>query len=77
MKTLLVLISVLVGALHLTACADTVTATSNEISIVQGISLLESDPAGRVAKEHCAQFEKSARFVGKTGRVMRYSCISR
>lgn len=77
MKKLLMLFSVLVGAPHLTACADTVKATSNEISIVQGFSLVESDPAGRMAKEHCAQFEKYARLIRKTGRIMQYSCVSR
>jgi hypothetical protein len=76
-KNLVVCIFVLASVLYLAACADTVSATPNEINILQGFSILDSDPTGRMAEEHCAQFEKHARLVGKTGRIARFACVTK
>lgn len=75
MKNLVGCIFVLANVLHLAACADTVSATPNEISIIQGFLILDSDPAGRIAEEHCAQFEKYARLERKTGRIAQFTCV--
>ena len=75
MKKFIVTNSVVPTVLYISACADTLSATHDEVTIVQGYSNLESDPAGQMAAEHCAQFGKVARLKSKTGRMMRYSCL--
>lgn len=75
MKKFLVTISMVPTVLYLSACADTLSATPDEVTIVQGYSILELDPAGQMAAAHCAQFGKVARLKTKTGRIVRYSCL--
>jgi hypothetical protein len=71
------LFSVVAGLFLFSACADTVKATPDEITIVQGFSVTEHDPANRIAQEHCAQFKKSAVLTIRTGRIVRYACVPR
>ncbi len=77
MKKFLMLFSVVPTVLSLSACADTISATPDEITIVQVFSIGGSDPAGREAAAHCAQFGKDARLTGETGRIKRYDCVIR
>ncbi len=74
MKNFLVLFSVVLAVLYLSACTQTLTATPDEIIIIQEHYDLRSNPADREAAEHCAQFGKAARLTSKTGRVRRYAC---
>ena len=76
MKKLLVLYSVVLAVLYLSGCTQTLTATPDEIIIIQEryIEELRSNPADREAAEHCAQYGKAARLKGITGRIRRYVC---
>ncbi len=74
MKKFLVLFSVVLAVLYLSACTQTLTATPDEIIIIQEYYDLRSNSADREAAEHCAQFGKAARLTSKTGRIMRYAC---
>ena len=76
MRKCLVPFAVVSAVLCLSACADTVTATPDEISI-QVFSIWDSGPAGRKAAAHCAQFGKDARLLGKDSRIMRFACVPR
>ena len=71
------MMAVVPTVLYLSACTDTISATPDEITIVQVFSIGNSDPAGREAAAHCAQFGKDARLTGKTGRIKRYDCVIR
>ena len=75
-KKFLALFSVVLAVLYLSACTQILTATPDEIIIVQEsyIEKLRSNPAAREAAEHCAQYGKAARLTSKTGRVRRYAC---
>ncbi len=92
MRECLVPFAVVSAVLCLSACAETVTATPDEISIPvfsvtgnlgDGIdhgpayAPGQRTPAGREATAHCAQFGKDARLVGEDSRMMRFACVPR
>ncbi len=92
MRKCLVPFAVVSAVLCLSACADTVTATPDEISIEvisvsgdlgDGIDHGPARAAGqgtlalREAAAHCAQFGKDARLVGNDSRIMRFACVPR
>ena len=74
MKKFLVMFSVVLAVLCLSACTQTLTATPDEIIIIQEYYDLRSNSAVREATEHCAHFGKAARLTSKTGRIRRYAC---
>ncbi len=74
MKKVLVIFSLVLAVLNLSACTETFTTSPDEIIIILQFDIWDSDPAAREAAEHCAKFGKVAQLKSKTGRIMRFAC---